>query len=119
MKSQKLLIAFSLVLAVLLIPQLTIASQVESTTTIEIKNEEAPYSYMYNDLFQFMYRVVNLTCIHEFLMNCTQNTEGINSTCDGECDCEPLQIQERLREMVQEYLNNTDHMFQFWFRHNE
>ena len=118
MKSQKILIGFSLVLAILLIPQISIASQIETTTTT-VDCEEAPYTFMYNTLYKYTYRILNLTCFQEFLMNQTQAVDGNNSTCEGECDCDPLQIQDRIRDMIQECLNNTMNMFQFWFRHNE
>lgn len=110
MKSQKILIGFSLVLAILLIPQLTVATQTEITTPT-INCEDTPYT--------FMYRVLNMTCFQEFLFNCSQNLVGDNSTCDSDCDCDQLQIHERIREMIQEFTNNTFGMFQFWFRHNE
>ena len=87
MKSQKLLIGFTLVIAVLLIPQITIASQVEPETPTVNDDDEAP--------FRFLHRILNLTCVQVFLMNRTQTTDGNNSTCDGECDCNPLQIRDR------------------------
>ena len=105
-------------LVFLMAAQSSIATQVATTETIIIANE-TPFAE--RCMSHFRYRFQNLTCVNEWLFNCSCNTDFGNGTYIPECDCEGDQL--RIRERILDRINITENgsMFQVlnWFRHNE
>ncbi len=116
MKGKNLLFGFSVLMVFLLASQFTNATQM-TLPEVTIATE-TPIMHIFECIEQFQYRYLNLTSNHEWLFNCSCNSDvDCNCINDGNTECD--QLRDRIQERLQECEDAIMQMILNCFRHNE